>query len=225
MHATTEQLLEIKDHLQNDASLHVQSCACCQAELQALQNLEQQLLASADQQPDPAVWQRIVQAADAPAAALPGTNPEQRVPIELLAGASGPGVFRSLHTAVYTLAASIALTGVIGLYIFSQQGVTRQQSELLHANVQELMLHSRGMEQVLQKVVLQNELLTTAEQSVSERLYWKLSYVDQLIQENNASAQQDPARIKTLWNDRIDALTELSQLYYQRQQMLDDSEI
>ncbi|MFT5656311.1 MAG: hypothetical protein ACI9XU_002038, partial [Arenicella sp.] len=37
--------------------------------------------------------------------------------------------------------------------------------------------------------------------------------------------KSNPERIKTLWNERINALNVLNQIYYQRQQELDDSEI
>ena len=68
-------------------------------------------------------------------------------------------------------------------------------------------------------------MLSSAEQSAAERLYWRLSYVDQMIHENSASSETNPERVKTLWNERIEALTGLNQIYYQRKQEFDDSEI
>jgi len=86
------------------------------------------------------------------------------------------------------------------------------------------MLSSRGMERALQRVSLQSELLTVAERSDAERLYWRLANLDQMINDKG-SENDDPVRVEALWIERVDALNELNQLYYKRQQMLEDSEI
>ena len=227
-HASLEQLLELKDSVHNEAAEHAAACELCQRELESLKALGQQIFVDADQTPDPQVWDRITQSV-----ALRNEHATEQeyergsVPLDLLiadrAQANNVG---TLSKAVYSLAASILVTGLIGLYLYGQQNVsTSTQNQMLQASIQELMLNSRGMERILEKVALQNELLTTAEQSAAERLYWRLTYVDQMIHEDSANIQSDPARIKVLWNDRIDALTELNQIYYQRQQTLDDSEI
>lgn len=254
MHATIEQLLEIKDGLQSSAQEHVSHCGYCQSELAVLRSLRQQIFAAADQQPRSESWGRILEAVKNtdPHRQFVGSNQpdgfenranaalgESRVdalaenverqvaPIDLLVAnsAQSRSNFNSLSKAIYCLAASIMLTGFIGLYIYGQQGTNKLAPGLLQANIQELMLSSRGMELALQKVALQNNVLTVAEQTLAERLYWRLTYVDQMIHENNVSDQPDTDRVETLWNDRIDALTELNQLYYKRQQTLDDSEI
>lgn len=271
MHATTEQLLEIKDGLQNGASQHVSGCDHCQNELKILESIGCEMFAAADQQPRPESWARIEQAlvesrADStPAAqwqsnslmasAASDTNNFENdfqndfendikleesgigssagdvtprdVPVELLIANSAQtkSNFNNLSKAIYSLAASIMVTGFIGLFVYGQQSAERQQSELLQANIQELMLNSRAMELAYQNVALQTELLTTAEQTEAERLYWRISYLDQMIHDNNVNSQSNPERVETLWNDRIEALTELNKLYFQRQQTMDDSEI
>lgn len=232
MHATIEQLLEIRDGLQNELSLHVDSCSRCQAELSELNLLREQMFETANQKPSTELWQRItrsveMQAADALSPAA--RNAEVAVPVELLvAQQQQVQQFTSLSKAVYSLAASILVTGCIGLFLFAPQNQSQSQNQLLQANIQELMLNSRGMERSLQKVALQNELLTVSERSVADRLYWRLAYLDQKIQDNNIDSNNfdsNDGRIEALWNNRIDALTELNQLYYQRQQTLNDSEI
>jgi len=256
MHATTEQLLEIKDGLSNGVSLHVESCERCQQELFALQMLNEQLFVAADQEPRAELWDRIVESvetgqlqdnclddadtkvnASANYGSSQGANqinapeptgsfPHTEVPVELLAANTAQLANpQSLSRAVYSLAASILVTGFIGLYIFGQQGSSNQQAQQLQANIQELMLNSRGMEVALQQVALQNELLTSSERSTAERLYYRLTYVDQMIHENNSNSESNPQRIESLWNARIATLNELNSLYYQRQQTLDDSEI
>ena len=240
MHATIEQLLEIRDGLQNDASFHLQGCAHCKAELGELAllqlQLKQQMVEPGNCQPSSGLWQRISHSASAQrlagkqglteensgARSSTQSSSAREVPVELLVASSQRQ--NSLSRAIYALAASILVTGFIGLYMFGQQGPGQQQDQFMQASIQDLMLDSRGMERALQKVALQKELLTVAERSVADRLYWRLAYVDQMIHDNDADGN-DPVRIEALWNERVDALTELNQLYYQRQQALDESEI
>lgn len=221
MHANTEQLLEIKDGIENDFGQHVDSCDYCKSELEAICLLAKQVFISANQRPPLGAWDKIISGSADQRKCSSFHQPETEVPFELIAAnATQPSRFNSLSTAVYTLAGSILVTGFIGLFIFGQQNSTNQQTQVLQASIQELMLNSRGMEQVLQKVALRNELISTDDQYAAERLYWRLTHLDQMIQDNNDS----PERIQTLWNGRIDALNQLSNLYYQ-QQTLDDSEI
>lgn len=246
MHATTEQLLEIKDGLSNSVAAHVQACQACQDELEQLRYLNTQMFDAANQQPRPELWNRIVASvkmtddvqnmqehrnlvsagAITEERGLNGSAAHADVPVELLlANSTGLNNTQSLSKAIYSLAASVLLTGFIGLYVFGQHSPSNQQAALLQANIQELMLNSRGMELALQNVAFQHELLSSSEQSAAERLYWRLTYVDQMIDEDSAKSESNPQRIKTLWNERIDALNGLNQIYYQRQQELDDSEI
>lgn len=246
IHATTEQLLEIKDGLSNSVAAHVKECQFCQNELEELRCLNSQMFDAANQQPRPELWRRIVASlkmtsdvqnvqeggnkvalrAIAEERSLSSSAEHADVPIELLiASSSQLNNTQSLSKAIYSLAASVLVTGFIGLYVFGQQSPSNQQAALLQANIQELMLNSRGMELALQNVSLQSELLSSSEQSAAERLYWRLTYVDQMIHEDSADNESNPERIKTLWNERIDALTGLNQIYNQRQQELDDSEI
>ena len=221
MHANTEQLIEIKDGINNEFSQHVETCDHCKAELAMLCIIAEQVFTTANKTPPNDAWGKVKLSISK--SQNNEDRPEFDVPIELLAAkAAAPSNFNSLSTAVYTLAGSILVTGFIGLFIFGQQSSTNQQTQVLQANIQELMLNSRGMEQVLQRVALQNDLVSTDDQYAAERLYWRLTHLDQMIQDNN----DNPERIQILWNGRINALNELSDLYYQQQQpALDDSEI
>jgi len=233
-HASLEQLLEIKDGVHNAAAEHVAACKLCQNEIEGLRTLAKQMFEEANKVPDARVWDRISHSV-----ALSKEQADEldyqrgSVPLAILmadraqaSNISNLNNVSNLSKAVYSLAASILITGFIGLFLYGQQNVnTSTQNELLYASIQELMLNSRGMERTLEKVAMQNELLTSSEQSAAERLYWRLNYVDQMIDENSNDGQGDPARIKMLWNDRIQALTQLNQIYYQRQQTFDDSEI
>jgi hypothetical protein len=228
MHATIEQLLEIKDGQQNSASNHVQSCECCQQELHALRELNEQLFVAADLAPSPELWERIRRSSQTLKESQQTASELASAPIELVAAHSGQSAVvqqRTLSNAIYTLAASILVTGFIGLYLFSNSIGGQSQNELLQANIQQLMINSRGMEQALKDVSIQSELLTTAQRSEADRLYWQLAYVDQMIHESNVDAKSDPQRTEVLWNNRVKALRKLNQLYYERQKTLDESEI
>jgi hypothetical protein len=253
MHANTEQLLEIRDGLANDVSSHVASCTQCQAELQGLRVLSQALLDVGNDSARPGVWARILTSAEGLNPWLPddrANNDSQArglnlsnsmagadVPLDLLIADQAAGnnsnhsLFanaRSLTAAVYTLAGSIFVTGFFGLYMFQQGDANNQQTQMMQANIQALMLNSRGMERSLQSVSMQSDLLSGPEQSQADRLHWRLARVDRLIQDNNmqsVGAQYASEQVEELWAERIRALTQLNQLYYQRQQTLDDSEI
>ena len=223
MHATIEQLLEIKDGIENQASAHVRECEQCQDELACLQQIAQAMYDTANQAPPAETWDRVLRTVEAQQSPLPEVPNEllmsgqQATPYPSTYAYPGRGSrWASLSTAVYTLAASILVTGMISLYTFNQQSVTQQQTDLLQAGIEELMINSRGLERVLQHVAVQGGALGEAERLAADRLYWRLQYVDQLIQENNVNSQLTPERIEALWNERIDALTELNQLYYQQ---------
>jgi len=226
MHATIEQLLDINDGIENSMSQHVSECKQCRDELMALRQYGQQIgehLHSVAQAPVPAgLWERIEASARASVTASETTSDLVKnldtakvdIPSELVAARTGKFSWNSLNAAVYTLAFSVLLTGFIGLFVSQQQGsVSQQQTQQLQASIDELMLNSRGLESVLQRVVEQNRPLNATERSVADRLYWRLTMVDQMIHDNDGSSNANTERVKMLWNDRINALNELNQLY------------
>lgn len=226
MHATIEQLVAIKNGEQNAIGSHMENCSHCQQELAALEELNEQLFLQADQVPSEALWQRIEESVAAEQNHPTGVSLDFLASRQAAVTSTQIGVQNhSLSHAVYTLAASILVTGFIGLYMFSQNMNSSTQSELLQANIQQLMINSQGMEQALAKVSLQSELLTASQRTQADRLYWQLAYLDQMIQDSNVDAETNPERTEVLWNNRIQALRELNQLYYQRQQTLEESEI
>ncbi|NND82011.1 MAG: hypothetical protein HKN50_06235 [Gammaproteobacteria bacterium] len=227
MHASIEQLLQIKDGETLAISAHVHECELCRSELAALGEVGQALFFAAEQPVPAGMWQRIERAAAAhEATALDHYVDAGTAPDELVMAAARQPRWSSLSAAIYTLALSVFVTGMVLFYGNNvQQNQSLQQTQLLQASMTELMLNSRGLEQVLQRASLQNELLSDSERNMVERLHWRLQYVDQMIQENNAPEQGDQERIKTLWNERIDTLNELNQLYYSAQYEPVESEI
>lgn len=227
-HATPEQLLDIKDGVVLDVSDHVNSCPQCQQELKALseigQSIGQALFDNVPQaQADTLdrVWQRVNKASKRDRES-DHQGDVRLVSKRVMAEASNKSRFQlnSLSTAVYTLAVSILLTGLIGLYSNQQQGSIEQQTQMLQASIDELMLNSRGLESVLQQVASQHSDLTPVQRRAADRLYWRLSYLDQMISEKSGVNRPDSEPIKALWGDRIDALTELNQLYSNEQQVV-----
>lgn len=221
MHANIDELLDISAGEQSPKAKHVAECEQCRNTLEELQSFESrvglEMFDAADKVPSDDVWDRIQNHLYLP--------PEH---ITLAAGnasnvqtlVAAPN--NSLTKAIYALAASIAFVGVVSVFMFSQQQSNQLQAQMMQSSINELMLNSRGLEHVLQKVANQNEALSVANQTAADRLYWRLTYVDQLI---DKASPENVERMEVLWNDRIDALNELNQLYYQRGTTLNTPEI
>lgn len=224
MHANIDQLLEIIDGEDNSMRDHVSECKQCQTALAELLSFKSQVGSSmfdaADQIPSEDAWNRIQQTLDLESELdrLDSNNV-----VSMPAYSAAPAAAnQSLTKAIYSLAASIAFVGVIGVFMFSMQQSTTQQTLAMQTSINELMLNSRGLEQVLQQVAQQNQALSVANQQAADRLYWRLSKVDQLI---NQESPSNAERMEVLWNDRIDALNQLNQIYYQHEGTLDAPEI
>ena len=205
MHANVDELLDIIDGEQSAMREHVSECERCQAMLDELKafksHVSLDMFDAADKVPSEDAWLRIQDALDESQTMTPNN-------VHVLPTSDS----QPLVKAVYALAASIAFVGVVTVFMFIQQQNNQLQTQVMQASLNELMLNSRGLEQVLQKVSDQNQALSVANQKAADRLYWKLTYVDQLID------QEDPdnsERIEALWSDRIDALNALNQIYYQ----------
>ena len=209
MHATIEQLNELRDGLSNEMATHVQSCTQCQAEMAYLDKMAKEIFAAADQAPSDDAWQRILAASDLPTAKIMPLN------TPMPPATANPN--SSLTRAIYTLAASIAFVGLISVFMLNQQSTQQQRaSHQMQASINQLMLNSRGLETVLQQVVAQNDVLSEDDRAAAERLYWKLTYVDQELQATNSDSQHDAERLQILWSDRVEVLNELNRLFYQR---------
>ena len=217
MHANIDQLLDIINGDQSPKHAHVTKCEQCQSRLSELRSFKSevslQMFDAADRVPSNDVWSRIQNSTDQQQSALPLVNNVHEL--------SAPPQ-QSLTRAVYALAASIAFVGVVSVFMFSQQQSNQLQNQVIQASLNELMLNSRGLEHVLQNVADQNQALSLVNQKAADRLYWRLTYVDQLIDQ---ASPENPERMEVLWNDRIDALNELNQIYYQRNSTLNAPEI
>ena len=212
MHATIEQLLDIKDGIESPMTEHVETCELCQAELAYLQKMGEQVFDAMDTEPPSGSWDRIL--------AESGLQNNVADNLHYLEPAKN---HNPLSRAIYTLAASIMFVGLVSIFMVSQQNSVRQQNDQMQATINQLMLNSRGLETVLQQVVVQNETLSEADRAAAERLYWRLTYVDQALHEANPDEPEDAERIKILWSDRIEVLNELNRLFYQRQDALASS--
>ncbi|GGZ97062.1 hypothetical protein GCM10008090_01660 [Arenicella chitinivorans] len=209
MHATVEQLNDLRDGIPNAMASHVQSCTQCQAEMAYLDKMAGRIFDTADQAPPEDAWQRILAASELPSAQIMALRSHTKQ------ATTNPN--SSLTRAIYTLAASIAFVGLISVFMLNQQSTQQQRaSNQMQASINQLMLNSRGLETVLQQVVAQNDVLSDDDRAAAERLYWKLTYVDQELQATNSASQQDAERLQILWSDRVEVLNELNRLFYQR---------
>jgi len=225
MHASIDQLLEIKDGEPCSMRDHVSECEVCQKALAELHSFESMvgsaMIDAADKIPSDDAWNRIQQTLDLESE-LDRLDSSNVVSMPMYAAGSPAGGNNSLTKAVYSLAASIAFVGLIGVFMFSAQQNDNQQTLAMQTSINELMLNSRGLEHVLQQVAQQNQALSVANQQAADRLYWRLGKVDQLI---NQVSPENEERMEVLWSNRIDALNQLNQIYYQHEGTLDAPEI
>ena len=230
-HATIDELLSFKNddsksHLSDSKAKHIETCVDCKNELSSLSQVGEILFNHANEKPRDEVWQKLqlalygetVSTHAYPESQAIQTNVPQSPSVYTLR----PAGHQSLSKAIYALAASVAFVGIVAAFMFSENLSNSRQTQLMQASINELMKNSRSLEQSLQTVISQNRALSEANQRVAERLYWKLSYVDQLIHEVRP---EDSERIMTLWNDRVEALNELQQIYFEHNNARNTSEI
>lgn len=229
-HVTSDELFSYMDgdlrrQLSSAKKSHIENCAVCQGELKSFSRVGDVLFSHADTQPRDEVWNKLqvtlygdqIQGSSiSELGKAPPSNLHELRPV------SAPAPYQSLSKAIYALAASVAFVGVVAVFMLSGQQSSDQQTQLMQASINELMSNSRSLEQSLQTVVLQNRALSEANQQVVDRLYWKLSYVDQLIHE---VTPDDSERVEGLWNDRVEALNELKQIYFEQKNARKTSEI
>lgn len=230
MHANLKQLLEIRDGLENAMSEHVENCQHCQAEMAYVCKLSQQIFEAADQQPSDQLWDKIVAESGLQSSGLPTRSSPSPEPT-YLAGQSTEQLVSSvtmqnssLSRPIYALAASVMFVGLVSIFMISQQNSAWQQASQMQASINQLMMNSQGLENVLQQVVVRDEGLSADDQAVAERLYWKLTYVDQELDSADPEVPEEAERIKILWSDRVEVLNELNRLFYQRKEALVDAQ-
>ena len=183
MHASTEQLLRIKDGDKSQYNEHIYNCKRCQKTLSEITQMQSELQSSSTRAPVD-MWDKIQYQ-------------------------SKQNISRSsaLVRAIYTLAATILLTG--GLIVFSNH----QQSQInieQYQDITQLMTSSNSLENSIAMQV--NSLQTNGESLYqNEKLKWRLMLIDQMIQSTQAD---DLNNLIILWQDRIRALRALSQNIY-----------
>jgi len=222
MHASIQQLLDIKDGIESSMTEHVETCEQCQSELAYLDKMGRQLFEAHDDVPSADAWSRILEASD-----LQPSSVELAANVHSIAAAPASAVKQNnaLTRAIYTLAASVVFVGLVTVFMVSQQSnSTRLQADQMQASINQLMSNSQGLENVLQQVMVKNDRLNAQDRESAERLYWKLTYVDQELHEANPDEPENAERIKILWSDRVEVLNELNRLFYQRKDALANAE-
>lgn len=182
MHANTENLLLIKDGKKTQYDEHVSRCDRCQKELDAITQVQIELQNTSTQVPHD-MWNKIQSEYQS------GRNSKNTT-----------GLIR----AIYTLAATILITG--GLIVFSNYQQS-QSNQGLYQEINQLMAQSSSLENLLSmqtdRVEIDNNNLFNI-----EKIKWRLMLIDQQIQ---ASQFADIDEQITLWQDRIRALQAINQ--------------
>jgi len=227
-HASIGDLISMRD---GDASLHTQhidECVFCQARLEevysAAKSIQDVLLFEAELPVPNAAWLKIESELRAKGiedhASVPPVGAHQA-----MTTTTNTAFWSSISTAIYSLTAAVVFTGAVSLYTFQGDQQARLETQALQASVQNLMDNSRGLESVLQQVATRTSPLTVSQQSMEERLQWRLMMVDQKIHESESSDDINYEQIKGLWADRVDALNELNKLYYNNQVAANNGQI
>lgn len=154
MHATTEQLLDIKDGIETPLNQHVSSCHKCQEKLKQLKQIQQDLYNLSSQLPKN-IWQNIYNQAQPP------SNKRKRYPL-------------------YALAASLVAS--IVLFII-QSNYRIDNTPETNTYMIALMADSKALESVINaKLDQEAEKLDRASRFRIERLKWRLKLIDQKIE-------------------------------------------
>jgi len=182
MHANTEQLLLIKDSEPSQYTEHLQNCNHCQKALLELTQIQSELQKSSTKAPSE-MWNKI--------------QSEYHFK-QTTKHSSG------LIKAIYTLAASILLTG--SLVVFSNYQQSKNDIEQ-YDNINQLMLNSSALETSI-AMHANNEQINSDTRYQNEKLQWRLMLIDQKLQ---SIQTDDLANRIILWQDRIRALRDLKQ--------------
>lgn len=222
---TLEQLLAIRDGDVSKLQDDIVNGDDCQRQLKALDSVAGAFFLEAEMPPPSNAYAKI-QAAIEDKQRLQKAQEQQTLQMMAASQTSGKSPrWQSISSAIYTLAFAVAFTGLVSLYSSHRENEFAVQSNLaLQANIQALKDNSRGLEYVLQSVGARNDILSNTDRLEADRLYWRLMMVDQKIQEGNRNENPNEEQI-SLWRDRVDTLTQLNQLYYTNQSLLDNSEL
>ncbi|WP_395373630.1 hypothetical protein [Marinicella sp. W31] len=186
MHATVEQLLEIKDGIDNVVSQHVKTCAHCQNTLQQLQQLQGELHGLSSEVPS-GQWQKIQ--------ATYLTTSQQKNTTRLV-------------RAIYALAAAVLISAVVVIFTFSSR---QDQENQMYEKMVQLIVESNTLEQLITTQLNQApDLIDRSTAFRIERLKWRLKLIDQEIE---TSALADTDTKIALWEDRIRALEAINNNY------------
>ncbi|GAA6139268.1 hypothetical protein NBRC116583_30150 [Arenicella sp. 4NH20-0111] len=227
-HASIGDLISMRDGDASPHTQHIDECVFCQARLEevysAAKSIQDVLLFEAELPVPNAAWLKIESELRSK-----GIEDHASVPPvathQAMTTTTNTAFWSSISTAIYSLTAAVVFTGAVSLYTFQGDQQARLETQALQASVQNLMDNSRGLESVLQQVATRTSPLTVSQQSMEERLQWRLMMVDQKIHESESSDDINYEQIKGLWADRVDALNELNKLYYNNQVAANNGQI
>lgn len=197
MHASIEQLLSLRDGEPVDAvtERHVSACALCRAELDRLRALRQGLRELAEFAPPPL---RGV-------AGQAGARPRVRRRGPVLAGA---------------LAASLAAVMLLALLLPEPRPAGEADPRptagqtLASAGLDELMLRSRQLEGLLDRVPVRNQVMDAGTAVTVAELEDSIALVDWRLNQAAAVQSASPGLQRALWRQRVDLMQSLVTVRY-----------
>ncbi len=187
MHANVDELLAIKDGKTLAISPHVDKCAYCQLALYELKQTQKELNQLTAKVPDNA-WKNICNEYDS----IQKKRHNRR-----------------LLTAIYTLAATVLITGGGIIFMFAGYD-TRQNGQ--GRQLMQLIADSNALENMIEiQRTTDNQALNQQASLSIDKLKWRLMMIDQKIQ---SLSVDDIDKKMILWQDRIRALKAISDGYH-----------
>ncbi len=188
MHASTEQLLDIKDGLSTTVDQHVAECTVCQ---EALEQIKQDQIAlshlNEDAKVPSHVWRKVEATLDTP---------------------KEPTTTQNLSRAIYTLAAAVVFGSVLIVLTMSQK---TEPDRTFYKEIIQLMAKSNALENMISMRINLESVPTTNRDLTIERLKWRLKLIDQQIESTTMNFESQEL---ILWQDRIRALEAINHSFY-----------
>jgi len=185
MHAIIEQLLLIKEGEKSTFDQHFKNCEICQNTLQELNQVQTEMQNLSSQAPAN-MWGKIQ------------SEYESKQYVNHSA---------RLIRAIYTLAATILITGSLIVFSNYQQAQSNQE---LYQDINQLMANSSALENVISMQINSGQIAVDNGYQ-NEKLKWRLMLIDQQLQSTQTG---DIHNRIILWQDRIRALKALKQNMY-----------
>ncbi len=180
-HATTAELLEVKEGKKTPMSAHVLNCQFCAEALAELSAIQEKMCCHSFKLPQK-MWPKIA--------------------CQLEENQNGCD-HRKLSRALYTMAASIVIAAFIMVLMLS---APKQHKESEYQVIMQLMMQSSLLENVVASQLRSQQVGYVKDEIGMEMKHWRLIQIDNAIQSADVS---DTTLQLVLWKTRVDTLRAL----------------